>query len=94
MFRHSAATHLLSSGVSLKDVQEYLGHKQISTTEKYLHLLPNSLHDAEHKLQEICTNLAQYDSKEQTSGSMSLENNIIIDEQNIGRRLSNHINRK
>lgn len=44
--RHSFASHLVSSGVSLPVVGKLLGHSQASTTQRYAHLADNPQRDA------------------------------------------------
>ncbi|HNX11026.1 MAG TPA: tyrosine-type recombinase/integrase [bacterium] len=48
--RHSFATDLLSQGVDLRLVQEFLGHKNIATTQIYTHVTNKQLRDIHKKV--------------------------------------------
>ncbi len=41
--RHAAATRWMRAGMNLRDVQELLGHEDVSTTSRYLHASPEHI---------------------------------------------------
>ena len=49
--RHHAASALVRSGVDLTVVRDLMGHRQISTTEGYLHASGQALHDGADRLE-------------------------------------------
>ena len=49
VLRHSFATDLLTQGVDLRTVQEFLGHKNITATQIYTHITSKRLRDIHKK---------------------------------------------
>lgn len=63
--RHTSATLLIYAGVNIKQVQGRLGHGDIETTNKYLHLLEEADVDAVKKLDMLLLPKKDTDEKKQ-----------------------------
>lgn len=50
--RHVAASAMIQAGASIQEVQEVLGHRDISTTQIYAHLAPNAARSAVQRLDD------------------------------------------
>ena len=46
VLRHSFATHLIENGANIISIQKMMGHENIATTEKYLHVKKKYLIDS------------------------------------------------
>ncbi|WP_422048046.1 tyrosine-type recombinase/integrase [Shimia sp.] len=51
--RHTCASRLVQSGIDLRRVQTYMGHKSIQTTLRYAHLAPTDLEVAAKALEKF-----------------------------------------
>ena len=47
--RHTFATDMMNKGVDLRLIQEFLGHRNISTTQIYTHVTNKQLRDVHRK---------------------------------------------
>jgi integrase/recombinase XerD len=62
-FRHTLATEMLRGGADLRHVQEMLGHDDLTTTQRYLHVVKKELkrvHHASHPREQMPTAPVHY----------------------------------
>lgn len=61
--RHSCASLLLARGISMKEIQEWLGHSTYTTTANYYAHLEK---DSKNKLANVLSSSLEIDKKENT----------------------------
>jgi integrase/recombinase XerD len=63
VFRHTLATEMLKAGADLRHIQEMLGHADLTTTQRYLHVVKEELkrvHQASHPREQMPTAPIRY----------------------------------
>jgi site-specific recombinase XerD len=46
ILRHTFCSHRAMKGAPARSIQDLAGHRDLTTTQRYMHLSPNAIHDA------------------------------------------------
>lgn len=65
MLRHTAATLMLENGADVRYVQQFLGHRELNSTQRYTHVSIKALSDVHAR-----THPANFDDEENTEGEL------------------------
>jgi len=92
--RHSWATHCIEAGISLRIIQQYLGHRSLQTTSGYLHLTTHGQQqavDALNKLMSGCPDgRGRGESKDVVKDSPPRESNGIDEPPRVSKGGNEH----
>jgi integrase len=61
--RHTFASRLAMAGIPLYTIKEAMGHHTIAMTERYAHLMPDTLREAMKTLEKKPDNVVQLDAR-------------------------------
>jgi len=67
--RHSFATHSIENGVPIHVVQKLMGHTDIKTTERYLHMTKDGVSAAKSPLEQLLANPPQREQPAESQAS-------------------------
>ena len=61
MLRHTFCSHLAMKGAPTRAIQELAGHRDLTTTQNYMHLRPNAITDAIRLLEgsDLCGDILE-----------------------------------